>query len=69
MSAIVVVTNGTPREYPRGATVSALLAALSLSPAMVLVEFNGEPLPRERYDEVALSDGDRIEIAQMVGGG
>lgn len=69
MSAIVVVTNGTPRECPPGATVTSLLAALALSPGMVLVEFNGEPLPRERYDDVALSDGDRVEIAQMVGGG
>ena len=69
MSEIVVVANGTSRRCKDGTTVAGFLETLELLPSMVLVEFNGEPLARERYAAVALSDGDRIEIAQMVGGG
>ena len=69
MSGIVVIANGAPRETTAGSTVSDFLRALALAPAQVLVEFNGEPLERERFAAVTLCDGDRLEIAQMVGGG
>ena len=69
MSDIVILANGSERRCPRGSTVSELLHALELSPPLVLVEVNGEPLERERYGQVALAPGDRVEIAQMVGGG
>ncbi len=69
MSGITIVANGKPRACDAGASIADLLRTLDLSPALVLVEFNGAPLERERYDSVTLRDGDRLEIAQMVGGG
>jgi len=35
----------------------------------VVVEHNGRALERERFARTVVSEGERIEIAQMVGGG
>jgi thiamine biosynthesis protein ThiS len=50
-------------------TVAALLERLRIDPRRVAVERNLEILPRTRYAETRLADGDRIEIVQFVGGG
>jgi sulfur carrier protein len=36
---------------------------------MVVVELNRDILERDRYREVAVSDGDTIELVHFVGGG
>ena len=69
MSGIVVVANGKPRTAADGSTIADFLRALDLPAAQVVVEYNGEPLERARYAATPLRAGDRIEIAQMVGGG
>jgi len=69
MSAVAFVANGRPRSAANGATIADILRELELAPAAVIVEYNGEPLARERFAATPLCDGDRIEIAQMVGGG
>lgn len=61
--------NGKPRSAPPGTTVADLLAAAALEPLQVFIEYNGEPLERDRYATTVIAQGDRIEIAQMVGGG
>ena len=35
----------------------------------IAVERNGEIVPRAKYGETVLCDGDRIEIVSFVGGG
>jgi len=35
----------------------------------VVVEYNYEIVPRERYGEITLRDGDTLEIVQMTAGG
>jgi len=69
VSGIVVIANGKPRAAEDGASVADFLRGLDLASAQVVVEYNGEPLERERFDRTPLRPGDRIEIAQMVGGG
>ena len=66
---ITFSANGKAKTAETGTTVSDLLAAAALAPMLVVVEYNGEPLERERFDATLVRDGDRIEIAQMVGGG
>lgn len=61
--------NGKPRSAPPGTTVADLLAAAALEPLQVFIEYNGESLERDRYATTVIAQGDRIEIAQMVGGG
>ncbi len=42
---------------------------LGLAPEKVAVEHNGEIAPRSQLAEIALSDGDSLEIVHFVGGG
>jgi thiazole synthase len=50
-------------------TVDELLRHLALDPAKVAVERNLEIVPRSTYRAVGLSEGDRLEIVQFIGGG
>jgi thiamine biosynthesis protein ThiS len=61
--------NGETREARQGESLSSLLQSLGLAPNTVAVERNGAIVPRSRYGEEALMDGDRLEIVQFVGGG
>lgn len=69
MNELHLIVNGEPRSIPAPATLSTLLAALDLDPRMVVVELNREIIRRPRLGEVALANGDRIELVHFVGGG
>lgn len=64
-----VVVNGREHDVPTGETVARLLDRLGLQSRYALVERNGEPLERERYDETAVETGDRLVVARPVAGG
>ncbi|NLV25249.1 MAG: sulfur carrier protein ThiS [Deltaproteobacteria bacterium] len=61
--------NGKARQITPSTTISSLLQELRLSNAAVAVELNGEILPKEKFAQTLLSDLDRIEVVQFVGGG
>jgi len=70
MSAqITLIVNGEPRRAPAGSSIAALVRALELDPAKVAVEHNGAIAPRARLGEIALDEGDALEIVHFVGGG
>ena len=50
-------------------TVRSLLEKLDLSRRKVAVAINAQVVPRSRFDEVRVQDGDRVEVIQAVGGG
>ncbi len=63
-----VVING--REQAVGArTVEDLVRDLQLDGRPVAVELNREVVPKARFRETALREGDRLEIVSLVGGG
>lgn len=68
-ATIQIVANGEPRAVPAGRTLAAFLAELGLDPDVVVVERNGEIVPRPRFDGLRLEAGDRLEIVHFVGGG
>ncbi len=63
-----ITINGQPRETTRS-TVAGILQEINLSPERVVVELNRSILPRDRFAETSLSEGDALEIVQFVGGG
>lgn len=69
MQPIRVLLNGAPREFPAALTFQQLLDELSLAGRRLAVERNGEIVPRSRFGEARLQDGDRIEVVVAVGGG
>ena len=67
--SIQIHLNGAPREFPAPLTFSQLVDALELAGKRLAIERNGEIVPRSRFAETRLSDGDRIEVVIAVGGG
>ena len=49
--------------------VANLIRELGLEGKRIAVERNGEIVPRSRYADTPLEDGDRLEIVGAVGGG
>ena len=66
---MTVVVNGDPVEVPDGSTVDDLLDRLGLGGRWVIVERNGDPVPRAELATTALADGDRLELVRAVAGG
>jgi sulfur carrier protein len=64
-----LILNGEKRRVMEIGTVSDLLKELSLAAEMVLVEQNGQVVPRSQFTETELVEGDRIEIIKVVAGG
>ena len=67
-SILNLLVNGEPRRSS-ALTIAALVEELELSPAKVAVERNGVIVPRSTLADVALADGDALEIVHFVGGG
>ncbi|MGE3251530.1 MAG: sulfur carrier protein ThiS [Hyphomonadaceae bacterium] len=61
--------NGEVQEAAPGANLAGFLASLGIDSRKVAVERNREIVPRSTYERVSLSDGDKLEIVQFVGGG
>lgn len=61
--------NGQPLTVPAPATMAQLVDRLGYAGKRIAVELNGEIVPRSRYGETPLADGDRLEIVVAVGGG
>jgi thiazole synthase len=64
-----VVINGENQKLPDGATVDGVIERLRLTGKRLAVEVNNEIVPKSRYAEHALHDGDRVEIVHAIGGG
>lgn len=66
-----VVLNGERRDLADGATVRAAVTATG-APSEgrgVAVALDGEVVPRRRWDDVPLREGQRVEVVQAVQGG
>ena len=64
-----IVLNGEPRKLAEATALPTLLADLAPPGRRLAVEINGEIVPRSRWPERQLQDGDRVEVIQAVGGG
>jgi thiamine biosynthesis protein ThiS len=67
--SIAIRANGRRFELPVGCTVADFIRSRDLDPGFVIVERNGEPLERSRYESTALHDADRLELVRAVAGG
>ena len=65
---ISIIVNGEQRRFEQVPTAE-LLSRLELTGKRVALERNGEIVPRSRFPEQMLADGDKLEIVVAVGGG
>ena len=66
---IALTVNGEARRFERPLNCQQLLERLELTGKRVALERNGEIVPRSRFPQQMLADGDRLEIVVAVGGG
>ena len=52
-----------------GKTLAEYLAGTDYDPKLIAAERNGDIVPKARYDQTVLADGDEVEIVSFVGGG
>ena len=64
----MVRINGESLEK-NGKSVTEVLAEMGINVQHVAVELNEEIVPKARYSETILKDGDHVEIVRFVGGG
>lgn len=61
--------NGEVQAQALPCSLAQLIERLQLAGKRLAVERNGDIVPRSRYAETWLADGDRLEIVQAIGGG
>ena len=61
--------NGESQTLSSPMRLSEFLEKHELKERLVVVELNREIIPRPRYSETVLREGDEIEIVQMMAGG
>ena len=66
---VQITLNGERFELDEPLSVTALLARLEIDPRRVAVEHNLTIVKRQRFSEVVVGEGDRVEIVNFVGGG
>ncbi|MGB8339179.1 MAG: sulfur carrier protein ThiS [Burkholderiales bacterium] len=66
---ISLTVNGTRHRFDNSPNVTQLLEQLDLKGKRIAVERNGEIVPRSRFADEVLCDGDKLEIVVAVGGG
>ncbi len=64
-----IVLNGEDFEIAESLSLSSLLEQLEIDTRRVAVEHNLIVVKREQLDTVTVSEGDRIEVVNFVGGG
>jgi sulfur carrier protein len=68
---VTIWLNGEQRDLPAGASLSEVVEAAGAEPGRrgIAVAVDGEVVPRGRWDDTRLADGQRIEVVQAVQGG
>ena len=66
---MVVQVNGDDVQAPDGCLLGELLEQLGLGRRLIVVERNGEPVPKSAVAALPLADGDRLELVRAVAGG
>ncbi len=66
---IALWVNGDRLTCPEHTSLPQFLLDQELNPRLIAVEYNGEILHRQYWQDTLLQDGDRLEIVTIVGGG
>ena len=61
--------NGKASQVEEKSTVADLLRFVKVESRFCAVELNLEIVPKDMYEAKSLSDGDKIEVVTLVGGG
>ena len=66
---INLIVNGENRSCDPVTNLPQILQQLGYNPRLVAVEYNGEILHRQFWEQTQVQSGDRLEVVTIVGGG
>lgn len=66
---IRLIINGQTQHFDSTLNLSQLLERMTLNNKRIAIEYNGQIVPRSKFEEQTLVDGDQLEIVVAVGGG
>ena len=66
---LTITVNGEVRTCSPNTRLPELLEQMGLNPRLLAVEYNGEILHRQFWQETEIAEGDKLEIVTIVGGG
>ncbi|BDA39657.1 sulfur carrier protein ThiS [Candidatus Atelocyanobacterium thalassae] len=66
---ITLQVNGKPKTFAPKINLPQFLEKMQFNPYLVVIEYNGEILHREYWENTFLKTGDKLEIVTIVGGG
>ncbi len=69
---MTIQINGQEKAFsdaPDPFTLAALVEILGMKADRVAIELNRDIVPRDRWAETLLNEGDRLEVVHFVGGG
>jgi len=66
---LFIEINGERRDLPQSSTLKELVEHLKLAPERLAIELNRQVVHRADWQNIALNEGDRVEIVHFVGGG
>jgi sulfur carrier protein len=69
LAMITILVNGKDVECGVQMRLPLLLAQLKMNPKLVAIEYNGEILHRQFWDQTEVQAGDTLEVVTIVGGG
>jgi sulfur carrier protein len=64
-----ILVNGESTAIRDGLSLDELVEQLRLAGQRLAIELNGDIVPRSRWPQVRLGEGDRAEIVRAIGGG
>jgi len=64
-----IVLNGKNTQIDANSTIEKLLSSLDMVNKRLAVEVNQEIIPRSEFSSFTLSEQDKVEIVQAIGGG
>jgi len=60
--------NGDPYKINTGTNLNELLNRLKIQKNKIAIELNGEIVEKNKYPNLILNKGDKVEIVQFIGG-
>jgi sulfur carrier protein len=69
MANIKIYVNGKEKETGEDSTIQDILKEFDAKSPMLVVERNFEIVPKDKYDNSILREGDQLEIVGFFGGG
>lgn len=64
-----ITVNGQSRQVDESLNLRDIITEFARQSNRVVVEVNGAIVPNEKWDALAIAEGDRIELVSFVGGG